>query len=57
MKEIQLTLSVDDINKILSALGNLPYVQVFELIARLQTQANHQLNGTEVKSESAAFEQ
>lgn len=54
MKEIQLTLSVDDTNKILSALGSLPYVQVFELIAKIQVQADHQLNGSEVNAARTA---
>jgi len=57
MKEIQLMLSVDDVNKVLNALGNLPYVQVFELIARIQTQADHQLNGKAVKEKKVLAEQ
>jgi hypothetical protein len=47
MKEIQLTLTVEEVNKILNALGNLPYIQVFEMISKIQTQADHQLNGKE----------
>ena len=56
MKEITLTVKVEEINMILSALGNLPFIQVHELIAKLQTQATEQLtahteNGNLHKSE------
>lgn len=56
MKEIHLTLSVEDTNKILNALGNLPYVQVFDLIVKIQTQADHQLNGKDVNAGKTRIE-
>jgi hypothetical protein len=43
MKEITLTLKVEEINLILTALGNLPFIQVHELFAKIQTQASEQL--------------
>ncbi len=43
MKEITLTVKVEEINLILSALGNLPFIQVHELFAKIQTQATEQL--------------
>lgn len=43
MKAITLTLDVDDINLILEALGNMPYVKVSQLIANIHQQANSQL--------------
>jgi hypothetical protein len=49
MKEIQLVLTVDEVNKVLNALGNLPFVQVFEVIPKIQAQADQQLNGKETK--------
>jgi hypothetical protein len=44
MKELKLTLSVNDTNTILRALSALPYSQVNELIAMIQKQAREQLN-------------
>jgi len=44
MKEITLTVKVEEVNLILSALGNLPFIQVHELFAKIQTQATEQLS-------------
>jgi hypothetical protein len=43
MKRINLDLSVDDTNLILEGLGNLPFVKVHELIAKLHQQASAQV--------------
>lgn len=43
MKEINLLLKVEEVNLVLSALGNLPFIQVHELIGKIQTQATPQL--------------
>jgi hypothetical protein len=43
MQKAQLTLTIEDINKILGALVQQPYVQVAELINDIQTQATAQL--------------
>lgn len=43
MKEIKLQLSIEEINLVLTALGNLPFIQVHELIGKIQTQAAEQL--------------
>lgn len=45
MKDIQLNLNVEEINKVLTALGNLPFYQVHELISKIQMQAEPQLKG------------
>lgn len=42
---IKISLSVDEINKILDALGNQPFNQVFQLTSKIQQQAAAQLNG------------
>lgn len=42
-KEFVVTLSLGDINQILSALGNLPYVQVYQLIQDIRQQTERQL--------------
>ena len=44
MKNVNLQLSIDEINLILEALGNLPFSRVFTLIAKIQEQANQQLH-------------
>jgi len=43
MPEIELSLDAAELNLVLIALGQLPYVQVHELIARIQAQAGPQL--------------
>lgn len=42
-KKIALELTVDEINLILQALGQLPYAQVFGLVARIHEQSRQQL--------------
>lgn len=42
-QEIQLTLSLGEVNQILDALGNIPYRQIYQLIGKIQTQAEAQL--------------
>lgn len=44
MKEIKLTLTIEEANQILDALGNQPFKTVFGLINKIQTQAAAQLN-------------
>lgn len=44
MQNLTLNLSLDEVNKILEALGNLPFVQVHELIRSIQEQATAQLS-------------
>ena len=51
MKEINLTVTIDEANLILEALGNLPFSRVYTLIAKLQEQAGQQLNSNAAKPE------
>ncbi|MEM9721406.1 MAG: hypothetical protein AAGA10_19230 [Bacteroidota bacterium] len=44
MKEITLTLTVDEANQILDSLGKEPFNKVFQLINKIQQQASPQLN-------------
>ena len=48
-------LTVDEANTILGALGNLPYVQVVNIITKLQTQAQEQFAAKEKKAEESLF--
>jgi len=43
MQEIKLVLTLDEINQILSALGSQPYKDVFQLVTKLQQQAQAQV--------------
>ncbi|HEY8402139.1 MAG TPA: hypothetical protein VIK89_12810 [Cytophagaceae bacterium] len=41
---ITFNVTLEEANKIFKALGNLPFVEVYELIGKLNEQANHQLS-------------
>ena len=41
---MKLELSVNEINVIMQALGNMPYAQVFELVQKIRDQAQPQIN-------------
>ena len=43
MAALQLSLEIEEINKILNALGKEPYMEVFQLIQKIQEQAHPQL--------------
>ena len=43
MNEINLQISIDEANLILESLGNMPFVQVYTLIGKIQAQAGEQL--------------
>jgi hypothetical protein len=49
MEKTKLTLTIDEVNKILGALGQQPYVHVYELINSIQQQVTDQLK---IKAES-----
>ena len=44
MEKIKLEITIEEANLILEALGSMPFVQVFELIGKIQQQASQQLN-------------
>ena len=44
MQTIHINLTLDEINQILKALGTQPYADVFQLINKIQMQAETQLN-------------
>jgi hypothetical protein len=43
-KQIELKLSVDEVNIILESVGQMPFIKVFSLIEKIQHQAEQQLN-------------
>lgn len=52
MSEITLQITVDEANRILEGLGKLPFAEVYQLVAKVQTQASQQL-GPELVNEAA----
>jgi hypothetical protein len=51
MEEVQLSLTIDEINKIMTALSKEPFKDVFELIGKINEQAGAQLIETNTKKE------
>ena len=47
MKDINLTLSLEEVNSVLNTLGTQPYGQVQPLIAKIQTQGNAQVQAAQ----------
>ena len=47
MKDIQLTLTLEEVNTLWNALGTQPYAQVQPLIAKIQTQGSTQLQAAQ----------
>ena len=48
-QELNITLSLEELNKTLSALGNLPYAQVYMLIDKIRKQAEEQVQHQDKK--------
>jgi hypothetical protein len=44
MRELQLSLTIDEVNLILEAVGNLPFHLVYALVGKVQQQASQQLS-------------
>lgn len=49
MKDINLNLSTEEANTLLEALGNMPYVKVFQIIDKIQQQASAQMSPSDDK--------
>ena len=47
MNEINLTLTLEEVNTLLNALGTQPYAQVQPLIAKIQTQGSTQVQAAQ----------
>lgn len=43
MPDIELRLSIDELNLVLEGIGNLPFARVFALVGKIQAQAGAQL--------------
>lgn len=53
---IELTLSLEEVNKILESLGRQPYVEVYQLINKIQQQAGSQIEGKNKQPQSSSSE-
>ena len=56
MKEISLTVTVDEGNLLLQGLSQMPYAKVYALVAKLQQQAGSQLNGEDERAEGGKLD-
>ena len=56
MQEIQLTLTLAEVNQILAVLGEKSYKDVFQLVTKIQQQASDQLNAAQGEVEGSAQE-
>lgn len=45
MKTVTFTVSIDEANLLFKSLGRMPFEQVYELIGKMNEQANAQLSG------------
>jgi len=56
MQEIQLSLTLAEVNQILEALGEKSYKNVFQLVSKIQEQASSQLNAAPAEADGALKE-
>ena len=56
MNEINLTLTLEEVNSVLNALGTQPYAQVQPLIAKIQTQGSAQLQAAQNEQQQVGEE-
>ncbi len=47
MEELNLKLTIDEINTVLESLGEQPYVKVYQLVSKIQKQSQEQLRASE----------
>ena len=56
MKEVELNLSIDDVNLILEGLGHMPFARVYGLVTKIQEQARDQLNSDDPTGNGSALD-
>lgn len=54
MQDIQLRLTIDELNLVLEGIGNLPFARVFALVGKIQAQAGEQLQAKAPAAGAAA---
>lgn len=56
MQDIQLQLTLTEVNQILEALGEKSYKEVFQLVSKIQAQATSQLNASPAQADDSLKE-
>ncbi|MEG4144670.1 hypothetical protein [Microcoleus sp. Pol12B5] len=56
MEQISINLTIEEVNKILDSLGNRPYIEVFQLINKIQAQAEAQLQAKKIREQQLSQE-
>lgn len=51
MEQISINLNLEEVNQILEALGQRPYVEVFQLIGKIKFQAEMQVQASETRKQ------
>ena len=51
MEQISINLTLEEVNKILESLGQLPYTDVFQLINKIKAQAEAQVQANEMRQQ------
>ena len=51
MEQISINLTIEEVNKILESLGQRPYVEVFQLINKIQAQAEAQVQAKKMREQ------
>jgi hypothetical protein len=51
MEQISINLTIEEVNKILDSLGQRPYIEVFQLINKIQAQAEAQLEAKRMREQ------
>ncbi len=51
MEQISINLTIEEVNKILESLGQRPYIEVFQLINKIQAQAEAQVQATKMREQ------
>ena len=51
MEQISINLTIEEVNKILESLGQKPYVEVFQLVNKIQAQAEAQLQAKKMREQ------
>ena len=51
MEQISLNLTLEEVNEILESLGKRPYIEVFELINKIQGEAQAQLQAQKMRQQ------
>ena len=51
MEQISINLTIEEVNQILESLGQRPYVEVFQLINKIQAQAEAQVQAKNMREQ------